>query len=121
IPIEIDFRRDGFEIPCIVSPAENNEYQSYLAIIPGHALATIYERYGSRLLEQNVRSFLQFTGKINNGIRKTIKDEPVMFLAFNNGIAATAEEVTIEKSRDGKGFLISKVKDFQIVNGGQTT
>ncbi|MFZ6012315.1 MAG: AIPR family protein [Bacteroidota bacterium] len=121
IPIEIDFMRDGFEIPCIVSPAENNEYQSYLAIIPGHALATIYERYGSRLLEQNVRSFLQFTGKINNGIRKTIKDEPVMFLAFNNGIAATAEEVAIEKSRDGKGFLISKVKDFQIVNGGQTT
>lgn len=84
-------------------------------------MATIYERYGSRLLEQNVRSFLQFTGKINNGIRKTIKEEPEMFLAFNNGIAATAEEVSIDKSEDGKGFLISKVKDFQIVNGGQTT
>jgi len=84
-------------------------------------LATIYERYGSRLLEQNVRSFLQFTGKINNGIRKTIKEEPHMFLAFNNGIAATAEEVTLDKSADGKGLQISKVRDFQIVNGGQTT
>lgn len=121
IPIEIDFQKDGYEIPCIISPSENDQYQSYLAIFPGIALANIYERHGSRLLEQNVRSFLQFTGKINNGIRKTIKDEPHMFLAFNNGIAATAEELVIEKSEDGKGYLISKVKDFQIVNGGQTT
>ena len=121
VPIEIDFKKEGFEVPCIISPSENDQYQSYLAIIPGIALATIYERYGSRLLEQNVRSFLQFTGKINKGIRNTILKEPQMFLAFNNGIAATAEELQIEKSENGKGFLISKVKDFQIVNGGQTT
>lgn len=121
IPIEIDFKNEGFEIPCIISPSENEQYQSYLAILPGIALATIYERYGSRLLEQNVRSFLQFTGKINNGIRKTIKGEPHMFLAFNNGIAATAEELLVEKSENGNGLIISKVKDFQIVNGGQTT
>jgi hypothetical protein len=121
IPIEIDFQKEGFEVPCILSPSENDEYQSYLAIIPGSALATIYERYGSRLLEQNVRSFLQFTGKINKGIRTTILKEPHMFLAFNNGIAATAEELEISKSENGKGLLISKVKDFQIVNGGQTT
>jgi len=121
IPIEIDFKKEGFEVPCIISPSENNQYQSYLAIIPGTALATIYERYGSRLLEQNVRSFLQFTGKINTGIRKTIIGAPHMFLAYNNGIAATAEELELSKSDDGKGFLISKVKDFQIVNGGQTT
>ncbi len=121
IPIEIDFTRDGFEIPCIISPSENDQHQSYLAIISGTALATIYERYGSRLLEQNVRSFLQFTGKINKGMRKTINEEPHMFLAFNNGIAVTAEEIEIAKSENGKGHLISKVKDFQIVNGGQTT
>lgn len=121
IPIEIDFKKEGFDIPCIVSPSENDQYQSYLAIFPGTALASIYERYGSRLLEQNVRSFLQFTGKINNGIRMTIKDEPHMFLAFNNGIAATAEELDIIEPTDGTGFVISKVKDFQIVNGGQTT
>jgi hypothetical protein len=119
IPIEIDFKSEGFSLPCILSPAENDQYQSYLAIIPGIALASIYERFGSRLLEQNVRSFLQFTGKINKGIRNTIMKESHMFLAFNNGIAATAEEIEIEKS--GNGFTISKVKDFQIVNGGQTT
>ena len=119
IPIEIDFKSEGFTIPCIESTSINDEYQSYLAIMPGTALATIYERFGSRLLEQNVRSFLQFTGKINKGIRSTILNEPHMFLAFNNGIAATAEEVEIERSETGA--IISKIKDFQIVNGGQTT
>ncbi len=121
IPIEINFFQEGFEIPCIASPTENLEYQSYLAIIPGLALATIYERFGSRLLEQNVRSFLQFSGKINKGIRSTIKEEPHMFLAFNNGIAATANDVDFKKSKDGLGVLLSSVKDLQIVNGGQTT
>ncbi len=117
IPIEINFQEDGFQIPCIAAPSENSLYGSYLAIFPGDALANIYERYGARLLEQNVRSFLQFTGKINKGIRNTILKEPQMFLAFNNGIAATAD--SIELSDDGKH--IKKVHDLQIVNGGQTT
>lgn len=121
IPIAIDFTQDGCEVPCIVSPSENEEYQSYLAIIPGKELASIYEKYGSRLLEQNVRSFLQFTGKINKGIRNTILKEPHMFLAFNNGIAATADRIEFGESVNGKGLVISKVYDFQIVNGGQTT
>lgn len=121
IPIAIDFQEEGFEIPCIISPSENYDYQSYLSIIPGQALSAIYERYGSRLLEQNVRSFLQFTGKINKGIRNTILKEPQMFLAFNNGLAATAEKIEIGESKDNSGFIIKSVHDFQIVNGGQTT
>jgi hypothetical protein len=120
IPIVIDFEQVGFEVPCIMSPSENPEYQSYLAIVPGRALAAIYEKYGSRLLEQNVRSFLQFTGKINKGIRNTILKEPHMFLAFNNGLAATAESVEFLMS-EGKNLRIKSVQDFQIVNGGQTT
>lgn len=121
IPIEINFKDDGYLIPCIQSPSVNDEYQSYLAIISGDALVNIYERYGARLLEQNVRSFLQFTGKVNGGIRNTIINEPHMFLAFNNGIAATADSVEIGKDVEGNGFVITKVNDFQIVNGGQTT
>lgn len=119
IPIEIDFAAEGFDVPCILSETQNSEYQSYLAIIPAQVLAAVYERFGSRLLEQNVRSFLQFSGKINKGIRNTILKEPYMFLAFNNGLAATAESVKI--SQTNKGAIISAVKDFQIVNGGQTT
>lgn len=121
VPIEINFELTGYKVPCIVNATENSDYQSWLAIIPGLALADIYEQYGARLLEQNVRSFLQFTGQINKGIRNTILKEQHMFMAFNNGIAATAEEVTISDLPNNEGKAIAKVKDFQIVNGGQTT
>lgn len=121
VPIEINFELTGYRVPCIVNATENSDYQSWLAIIPGIALADIYEQYGARLLEQNVRSFLQFTGKINKGIRNTILKEQHMFMAFNNGIAATAEDVTISDLPNNEGKVIAKVKDFQIVNGGQTT
>lgn len=120
VPIEINFENYGGILPCLESPSVNDDYESYLALIPGATLANIYEEYGSRLLEQNVRSFLQFTGKINKGIRKTIKEEPHMFLAFNNGIAATADELSLQ-DMPGGGKAIVWAKDFQIVNGGQTT
>ena len=121
IPIEVKFDQNEGGLPCIIANNQNEEYQSYIAIIPGIILANLYEQYGSRLLEQNVRSFLQFTGKINKGIRDTIIEEPHMFLAYNNGISVTAEDVEIINSSNGKGQMISYIKDFQIVNGGQTT
>ena len=120
VPIELDFENfegERFEIPCLSANTDNQDYKAYIAIIPGTCLAKLYERYGARLLEQNVRSFLQFTGKINKGIRDTIRNEPHMFLAFNNGIAATADYIELDET----GHFVNKVSNLQIVNGGQTT
>jgi len=120
LPIEIDFEDfDGeqFKIPCLTANTDSGKYKTYIAIIPGNCIAKLYERYGARLLEQNVRSFLQFTGKINKGIRDTIRNEAEMFLAFNNGIAATADYIKLDET----GYFISKISNLQIVNGGQTT
>lgn len=119
-PIEIDFDKTlGVKIPCLEMPSENDLYECYLAIVPGGALAALYKNYGTRLLESNVRAFLQQTGKVNRGIRDTIKEEPHMFLPYNNGLASTAMDVKTEVV-DGQ-IVITAVKDFQIVNGGQTT
>jgi hypothetical protein len=119
-PIEIDFRETlGEVIPCLAMPSQNDLYECYLAIVPGKTLATLYRNYGTRLLESNVRAFLQQTGKVNKGIRATIREQPHMFLPYNNGLATTAQEVKTEVV-DGK-LIITAVKDFQIVNGGQTT
>lgn len=119
-PIEINFRKTlDVTIPCLEMPSGNDLYECYLAIIPGVTLAALYKNYGTRLLESNVRAFLQQTGKVNRGIRDTIKEEPHMFLPFNNGLAATAMDVDIDIEKGQK--VITEVKDFQIVNGGQTT
>lgn len=117
VPIEINFEEEHFQIPCLAASSDNDDYQAYIAIIPGQCLYNLYERFGARLLEQNVRSFLQFTGKINKGIRESIKTEPHMFFAYNNGIAATADNIEIDKS----GHFIKTISNLQIVNGGQTT
>ncbi|MCZ7695219.1 AIPR family protein [Mediterraneibacter gnavus] len=118
--IEIDFKEMfGQGIPCLVNK-DASEYEACLAIIPGNILASVYAEHGSRLLEKNVRSFLQVKGNVNKGIRNTLKMEPEMFLAYNNGISVTAESVTVESAEDGSKF-ISKIRDMQIVNGGQTT
>jgi hypothetical protein len=119
--IEINFKdycKDG--IPCIeASSAATAQYRSYLAVIPGATLADIYDKYGSKLLEGNVRSFLSTKVAVNKKIRATILTQPQMFFAFNNGISATAMDVTIENT--AKGSFITFARDFQIINGGQTT
>jgi hypothetical protein len=88
-------------------------------VMPGKMLAMLYDKYGARLLEQNVRCFLQFRGNINKGIRNTIQNDPEMFFAYNNGITATAEEIDFDQSNGMQ--QIRKLKNLQIVNGGQTT
>ena len=94
-------------------------YASYLAVVPGQILNDLYLEYGSRLLEGNVRSFLSVRGKVNKSIQNTIKNYPEMFFAYNNGIAATASEIDTEMTTEG--LRITRIKDLQIVNGGQTT
>lgn len=120
-PIFIDLKRKyNIDLPCLPMPQINEDYESFLAFFPGQLLSEIYEEYGERLIERNVRSFLQFRG-VNKDIRKTIQDNPHMFLAYNNGIAATAEQVELDfRASDGMP-IISSIKDLQIVNGGQTT
>jgi AIPR protein len=92
---------------------------AYLSVVPAVQLAAIYDRWGSRLLEQNVRSFLQARGNVNRGIRNTLEREPEMFFAYNNGITATAE--AIESETTEQGLVITNIHNLQIVNGGQTT
>ena len=120
-PIQIDFvERYGSPLPCLTTGKGHKDYDAMLAVFPGEWLADIYHEYGARLLELNVRSFLQATGKVNRGIRDTLRNEPERFLAYNNGISATASEVTlIELPTGGRG--IAAMRDLQIVNGGQTT
>lgn len=95
-------------------------YTSYFTVFPGDVLYKIYEQYDARLLEKNVRAFLQARGGVNKGIKSTILENPEMFLAYNNGISATAEQITVSNEH-GNTCTITELKDFQIVNGGQTT
>lgn len=120
-PIEIitkDFDCEG--IQCIRADINSNDYQAYLSIVPGKFLCDIYKKYGPRLLESNVRSFLNSRGAVNKGIRGTILNEKDKFFTYNNGISTIAKSIETEYKAN-KGLYITKFEDFQIINGGQTT
>jgi hypothetical protein len=122
-PIEIEFEKfteKGKGLQCLKVPSINEMYDCYLAILPGEILSKLYKEFSNELLESNVRAFLGQAGKFNKGIRDTIRGEKsYMFLPYNNGITATAENV--ETKLIDNQSVITKINDFQIVNGGQTT
>ncbi len=114
--ILIDFKKYvSGGIKCLPASIDASFCKSYLLAIPGAMLAEIYDEYGEQLLEQNVRTFLQFRGGVNKGIRNTLKNQPEMFFAFNNGLTLTAEDIETDEER------IYSARNLQIVNGGQTT
>ncbi|MDD3876657.1 MAG: AIPR family protein [Bacteroidales bacterium] len=118
--IEIDFINDfNHKLKCLHMDEVSDKVDAYLAIIPGKILAKIYDTYRQGLLEKNVRTFLQFKAKVNKGIRDTIRKEPDMFFAYNNGISTTAEKVEVE-FEDNVPY-ITRIENWQVVNGGQTT
>ena len=136
-PVIIDFESDyNSPLPCVMMPDVSERVRCYLTIIPGTTLAQIYDRYHQQLLEHNVRTFLQLRVSSNKGIRDTLMGhrpniaelrhgvlprapEPDMFFAYNNGLSTIASDVVIKKTNSGP--VITRITDWQIVNGGQTT
>lgn len=116
--LTINFQKSfGYSIETIKA-ASNQNFESYLCVLDAKVLVDLYRQHSSQLLEKNVRSFLDFKG-VNKGIKETIAKEPEKFIAYNNGLTITATNIkTFERK---KSLYIEELKDFQIVNGGQTT
>ncbi|MFT6338330.1 MAG: hypothetical protein ACJATI_005103 [Halioglobus sp.] len=115
-PLVINFAKLLPEGLNVIKAADEKHFESYLCVLPGSLIAALYKDHSTRLLEKNVRSFLQFRG-VNKGIKDTIRKEPEKFVAYNNGLTITATEAVLNDIGDS----IISLTDFQIVNGGQTT
>lgn len=118
-PLKVSFSETfGSEIE-VLKAAEEAHFESYLCVLPANGLANLYRKESSRLLEKNVRSFLNFKVEANKEMRNTIRNSPEKFIAYNNGLTITGSSGEINE-KGGKLFMQS-ITDFQIVNGGQTT
>ena len=118
--INIDFETEFANTIECLEMNENSGVKSYLAIMPAVILAKVYKQYKTRLLNKNVRNYLGGTIKVNKGMAKTLREDPAMFFAYNNGISSTADRVNLRTDDGGKRY-ITNVTNWQIVNGGQTT
>lgn len=119
--LEVNFSEiSGSPLPCVWVTDEMGEYDYAMTAIPGETLRFLYDKFGPRILEANVRSYLSQTGKVNKGIAATLRDQPERFMAYNNGIVIVADEIRLGNLTGG-GPGIAWLKGMQIVNGGQTT
>lgn len=119
--IVVNIEQDmGASLPCVYVPDDAADYDYALAALPGELVRALYDRYGPRLLEANVRSFLGGRGKVNKGIAETLAREPEHFMAYNNGLVVVADEADFTPTPEG-GRGLSRLRGLQIVNGGQTT
>jgi hypothetical protein len=119
-PLEIDLTKHlGRGLACTRLNADEGGHHTCVSIMPGEVLADLYDEHGTRLLELNVRSYLQARGKVNKGIIETIRERPTDFVAYNNGVTIVAEEIVCRN--EGGHESIRAIKGLQIVNGGQTT
>lgn len=142
VAIDIDFvnenRYSMYQLPYIEMNSENYGYKCLSTMFPAKLLYKLYEDHNTGLLMNNVRFFLGFKrvkNDTNSGIRKTLREENEMFLAYNNGITAIARGIDVTPNKGetkleneegaANAFIstgiINKIFDFQIVNGGQTT
>lgn len=115
----VDLTKSNCKVQVIEASRLDDGTVTYVGVMPGKVLAGIYDEYGQRLLESNVRTFLDFRAKPNQAMRRGLVLEPENFFAYNNGITVTASSAEIEKA-DGK-TSIKSLDNMQIVNGGQTT
>lgn len=128
--IHIDFEKDlgqTFEMMFVPDPKHDgtkDNFDCYIGFISAELLAKAYEQWGPKLVERNVRSFLQARGGTNKGIRDTLKDpnQRQMFVAYNNGISTVARTGEIERISENVNLhRVKGLTGWQIVNGGQTT
>lgn len=117
--VDLSSQPDG-GLPCVRLDTKDEGYRTCVAIFPGSLLRDLYDEHGSRLLELNVRSYLQAKGKINKGILETLRNDPADFMAYNNGITVVAENIVFGRLRNGHEGIV-ELQGMQIVNGGQTT
>lgn len=102
----------------ITLPSIEGVTQAYIGMIPYSEFKKIIVDENDRIqnvFEDNVRDFQGDTNDVNKGIVKTINSESAdLFGVLNNGVTI----VTTTLGNTGDSFTI---KDYQIVNGCQTS
>lgn len=117
--MEIEDPKEYVDEAIIKLDAPNNfmrfgTEESLLVNISALSLKNLYEQYGYRgLFAQNLRYYVK-NAKIDENIIESIQEHPENFWYYNNGVILICDDYLVEGDR-------ILVKNFSIINGGQTT
>lgn len=114
---ESESRRPTVESGKITIDKSNNVLyygdSSAIVNVSAFSIKELYSEHNINLLARNLRYFIK-KGDIDKSINETIACSPETFWFKNNGITIVCDNFEV----DGKHI---RLKDFSIVNGGQTT
>lgn len=94
-------------------------WKSYSTAIPAQFLYRQYKKYKTKIFSANIRDYLgsrSTDSNINNGIRRTIENDPSNFWVFNNGLTILTHSFSVDDDKNKLFF-----SGLSIVNGAQTT
>lgn len=116
---DAESRRPSVEEGKLILDSPNNalwysDDEAVVVNISAKSLKKLYAKEGTNLLAKNLRYFIKGKSDVNTDVKDTIKNGPDSFWYKNNGITIVCDSFKI----DGKEL---KLKNFSIVNGGQTT
>lgn len=122
IPIDLSNKNAGSKISYNVRTRYGN-CEITLLFVPTLEIARILSKYRNAILKYNPRSYLDLEGQsVNAAIRSTIVDSRTNeFALYNNGITMLSEETNINEKIGQKNKAQLRVKNPQIINGGQTS
>jgi len=107
------------QLPCRVVPVQGNCFVGAVSLVDMYGMLRAYaiQANGSvnAIYDRNIRKYLKKkTGSVNDGIYKTLQDDPSRFVAYNNGITIVCDNARqIETGME--------LDNPYVVNGCQTT
>lgn len=122
IPVDLSNKNAGSKISYNVS-TKYGDCEITVLFVPTLEIARVMDKYRNTILQYNPRSYLDLAGQsVNAAIRDTILNSKTNeFALFNNGITMLSEETNINEKIGQKNKAQLRVKNPQIINGGQTS
>lgn len=90
-------------------------FKSNIFIIKPSQIYLMFDKYGQSLFYKNIRNPL-ISSTFNEEIKNTVKNNPINFWYFNNGITAITDK--IDDFHDDSDIVT--INGIQVINGAQT-
>ena len=102
--------------------ANSGGFRCLIATLPLEELATTFEEHRYAIFRHNPRGPLGAVA-VNKDIKRTLEDPHTrsLFQLMNNGLSAVCSGFAVTSPRRDSAISQVAIKDFQIVNGCQTT
>ncbi len=112
---------DSFNLVGEAIVEDFNFRRVLLGKLPVMEIKRLFDQYGDRLLQRNIRRFLGIRrNRVNESISHSLRKDHLRenFYFYNNGITVTCSKFTHNALRRGNYSV--RMETMQIINGGQT-